>query len=286
MVSIGKVITASAATVGITFLILSFAKMGVFKTVGVSSAIGIGVAYLAGVTLLPAILVACRTTRLGQAASRADGSVLAALRDPYRAQAGAASGGQPAGAGHPGRPARPSRATTTTTARWCSQDAPSSIGYAALERHFPINQAIPEYILVQSPRDLRSPQALADLEQMASRVAQLPDVVARQRHHPAAGRGAPGVPGRRSRRASSATGWPTARPRSIERTADLNRLATGANTLADNLGDVRAQVNQMAPSIQSLIDAFSSMQTKYGGDKLVRDVDDRRQAGQTAQPAR
>ena len=57
MISIGKVITASAATVGITFLIMSFTEMGVFKTVGVSSAIGIGVAFLAAVTLLPAILV-------------------------------------------------------------------------------------------------------------------------------------------------------------------------------------------------------------------------------------
>ena len=58
-----------------------------------------------------------------------------------------------------------------------------------------------------------------------------------------------------------------------ERTGDLNKLAAGANTLADSLGDVRAQVNQIAPSIQSLLDAFSSMKTKYGGDKLVRDVE-------------
>ena len=36
MISIGKVITASAATVGITFLVMSFAEMGVFSTVGVS----------------------------------------------------------------------------------------------------------------------------------------------------------------------------------------------------------------------------------------------------------
>src|SRR5690625_352031 len=55
--SIGKVIAASAATVGITFLVISFARMGVFKTVGSSAAIGIGVAFLAAVTLLPAIVV-------------------------------------------------------------------------------------------------------------------------------------------------------------------------------------------------------------------------------------
>jgi RND superfamily putative drug exporter len=36
---------------------------------------------------------------------------------------------------------------------------------------------------------------------------------------------------------------------------------------------VRAQVNKLAPSIQSLIDTFSSVRTQYGGDKLVRDVD-------------
>ncbi len=57
MISVGKVITASAATVGITFLGISFAKMGVFSTIGVSSAIGIGVAFVAALTLLPAILV-------------------------------------------------------------------------------------------------------------------------------------------------------------------------------------------------------------------------------------
>ena len=46
LISIGKVITASAATVGITFLGISFAKMGVFSTVGVACAIGVGVAFL------------------------------------------------------------------------------------------------------------------------------------------------------------------------------------------------------------------------------------------------
>ena len=34
-----------------------------------------------------------------------------------------------------------------------------------------------------------------------------------------------------------------------------------------------AQINKIVPSIQSLVDAFSSMRTQYGGDKLVRDVD-------------
>jgi RND superfamily putative drug exporter len=58
-----------------------------------------------------------------------------------------------------------------------------------------------------------------------------------------------------------------------QRTGDLNRLANGAGTLAANLGDVRAQINRIAPSMQRLIDAFSSMRSQLGGDKLVRDVE-------------
>ena len=69
------------------------------------------------------------------------------------------------------------------------------------------------------------------------------------------------------------TGWPPGSAQIGERTGDLDELATGADTLADSLGDVRAQVNSIAPSIQSLLDAFSSLKTQYGGDKLVRDVE-------------
>ena len=42
---------------GVTFLGMGFAKLGLFSTVGVALAIGIGMAFLAAVTLLPAILV-------------------------------------------------------------------------------------------------------------------------------------------------------------------------------------------------------------------------------------
>ncbi len=271
MISIGKVITASATTVGVTFLLLSFARMGVFRTVGVSSAIGIGVAYLAGLTLLPAILVLAgprgwvkprreltarfwrrsgiRIVRRPTAHLVASLIVLALL----------AGGAFFARYNYDDRKA-------------VAASAPSSVGYAALERHFPINQSIPEYILVQSPRDLRSPQALADLEQMASRVAQLPNVGLVSGITRPLGAVPPefratyqaGLVGDRLADGSAQIG---------QRSGDLNRLSAGANTLADNLVDVRAQVNKIVPSIQTLVDTFSSVRTQYGGDKLVRDVD-------------
>jgi RND superfamily putative drug exporter len=150
--------------------------------------------------------------------------------------------------------------------------APSSIGYAALERHFPISQSIPEYILVQSPHDLRTPRALADLEQLASRVAQLPNVGL------VSGITRPLGDVPQEFRATYQAGLVGNRladgsDQINQRTGDLNRLAAGANTLADSLNDVRAQVNRIVPSIQSLVSEFSSMRTQYGGDKLVRDVD-------------
>src|SRR5882757_7689090 len=175
MISIGKVITASATTVGLTFLLLSFAKMGVFRTVGISSAIGIGVAFLAGVTVLPAILVLAGPRgwvkpRRELTARFWRGSGIRIVRRPVAHLVASVL-------------VLAILASLAMFAKYNYDDrkvvaasAPSSIGYAALERHFPISQSIPEYILVQSPQDLRTPRALADLEQMASRVAQLPNV--------------------------------------------------------------------------------------------------------------
>lgn len=271
MISIGKVITASATTVGITFLLLSFARMGVFRTVGVSSAIGIGVAFLAGVTLLPAILVLAGPRgwvkprreltarfwrRSGIRIVRRPTAHLVASVLMLALLAGCAV------FAHYNYDDRKSVAAS----------APSSIGYAALERHFPISQSIPEYILVESPRDLRTPQALADLEQMAARVAQLPNVGLVSGISRPLGEVPPEF------RATYQAGLVGGRladgaAQIAERAGDLNRLVTGANTLAGSLADVRTQVNQIAPSIQSLVDTLSAARSQYGGDRLVRDVE-------------
>ncbi len=271
MISIGKVITASAATVGITFLVMSFAQMGVFRTIGVSSAIGIGVAFLAGVTLLPAILVLAGPR--GWVKPRRE------LTAQFWRRSGIRIVRRPVPHLVASLLVLILLASSAGFARFNYDDrkavaasAPSSVGYAALERHFPISQSIPQYILVQSPRDLRTPQALADLEQMASRIAQLPDVglvsgVTRPlgevpREFRATFQA--GIVGDRLAAGSAQIG---------ERSGDLNELADGANTLADTLGDVRAQVNDIAPSLESLIDTFSSVRTEYGGERLVRDVE-------------
>jgi putative drug exporter of the RND superfamily len=271
LISIGKVITASASTVGITFLLISFSRMGVFQTVGISSAIGIGVAYLAAVTLLPAILALAgprgwvkprreltarfwrrsgiRIVRRPKAHLVASLLVLAIL----------ASCAGLVRYNYDDRKALPS-------------SAPSSIGYTALDHHFPVNQSIPEYILIQSPRDLRTPQALADLEQMADRISQLPHIAAVSGVTRPTGQ----VPEQfRATYQAGAVGSMLAGGSNLinDHTSDLNRLADGAGTLAGNLGDVRGQVGQLVGSIQGLLDALSSMKGQASGDTLVKEVD-------------
>jgi len=64
----------------------------------------------------------------------------------------------------------------TTYRHALGSSAPSSIGYAALERHFPISQAVPEYSSLSShrgrPADNRRPSLT--WSRMAQRVSQLP----------------------------------------------------------------------------------------------------------------
>ena len=175
LTSIGKVIAASAATVTITFLGMIFAKLGVFSTCGTALAVAVAVAFLAAVTLLPAIMVLAGGR--GWIAPRRD------LTGRFWRRSGI-------------RIARKPRrylvssvmvliilASCVGLARFNYDDrktlpasVESSRGYAALEQHFPINSIVPEYLIVHSPQDMRTPRALADLEQMAQRISQLPGV--------------------------------------------------------------------------------------------------------------
>ncbi|HKV22687.1 MAG TPA: MMPL family transporter, partial [Mycobacterium sp.] len=271
LVSIGKVITASAATVGVTFLGLSFAKMGVFSTIGVACAIGVGVAYLSAMTLLPAILVLAGprgwvkprreiTSRLWRRSGvrivrRPKAHLIGSLL-VLALLAGAAGFAK----------------YNYDDRKALGPEVPSSIGYAALEKHFPISQAVPEYILIQSPRDLRTPQALADLEQMAQRVSQLPNIGLVSGLTRPTGQ----VPQEfRATYQAGIVGDRMAAGSAVitDSTKDLNRLQSGAGTLADSLSDVRSQINKVAPSMQRLIDTMNSLRSEFGGDKLVKQVE-------------
>jgi RND superfamily putative drug exporter len=269
--SVGKVITASAATVGLTFLAISFARMGVFSTVGLSLAIGVSVAFLAAMTLLPAILTV--VGRRGWIKPRREltarfwrrSGIRIVRRPRLHLVAGALVLLLLASTAAMGRYNYDDRKAVSPT-------APSSVGYAALERHFNINQFVPSYVLIQSPRDLRNPRTLADMEQLAGRITQLPDIARvngvtrplgvvpeefRATYQA-------GLVGDRLGEGSATI---------LENMDDLNRLSSGANELALGLGDVRGQVGDLAVNLSGMVAAFSALKAQYNDDRLVASVE-------------
>ena len=175
LASVGKVIAASAATVGVTFLGMGFARLGVFATVGPALAIGIAVAFLAATTLLPAILVVVGPR--GWVAPRREYTAAFWRRTGVRIVR------RPATYLTVSMVILIALALCVSLVRFNYDDRKqlrtseqSSLGYAAVERHFPLNETIPEYLLIQSPHDMRAPQALADLERMAQRVSRIPGI--------------------------------------------------------------------------------------------------------------
>ncbi len=271
LTSIGKVIAASAATVSMTFLAMVFCRLGVFSTVGVALAVAIGVAFLSAVTLLPAILVLAGPRGwVAPARDLASGfwrrSGIRIVRKPIRSLIASIA-------------VLMALAACATMAQFNYDDrkalpetADSAIGYAAMDQHLPVNQTIPQYLFVRSPRDLRTPEALADLEQMAHRISQLPDIgtvrgitrptgesLEQARLAYQAGR-----VGERLRDASE---------RIESRDDDLNSLANGANLLADNLGQARGQIANALSGVRGLVDALAYLQNQFGAGTTFRQFD-------------
>ncbi|PJE24894.1 MAG: hypothetical protein CK431_03775 [Mycobacterium sp.] len=173
--SIGRVILASAATVALAFAAMVFARLSVFKGVGPACAVAVLIGFLATVTLLPPVLALA--AKRGIAEPRADlsrrywnrvavvvvrrpGRLLAASLVVLLALAGVVAGMRITYDDRAGQPA--------STA--------SNLGYQLLDRHFPKDTVLNEFLLVRSSTDMRTAKGLADLDELASRVAQLPGV--------------------------------------------------------------------------------------------------------------
>lgn len=271
LASIGPVIAASAATVGVTFLGMGFAKLGLFSTTGLSLAMGIATAFLGAITLLPAVIVlvgrrgwikprpemaAPLWRRVGIGVVRRPRAYLAASLALLLALAACAGLVQ---YNYDDRKVLPAAAE-------------SSIGYAMLDNHFAVNQTIPQYLVIEADRDLRTARSLADLDQMAQRISQIPGIHAIRGVTRPTGETLPQA------RATYQAGQvgeqlATASGMIADRSSDLNRLASGADQLATSLGDVQGQVNQAAGNVSSLIDALAYIQGLAGGEQTFEDLD-------------
>ncbi|CDO91279.1 MMPL family transporter [Mycobacterium intracellulare] len=173
--TIGRVILASAATVAFAFLAMVFAKLSVFGALGPACAIAVFVGVAATVTLFPPVLAlaaqhgigepkADRTRRywnwIAVAVVRRPGPLLAASLALVLGLAAVALTMRMSYDDRQGQP--PSTA--------------SNEGYHLLDRHFRKDIVITQFMVVESPTDMRTGKGLADLDEMASRVSQLPGV--------------------------------------------------------------------------------------------------------------
>ncbi|OBK38961.1 hypothetical protein A5658_25460 [Mycobacterium sp. 1245111.1] len=270
--SIGKVIAASAATVAVTFVTMVFTKLPVFSTVGPALAIAVTVAFLAAVTVLPAIMTLAG--RRGWIKPRRE------LTTRFWRTSGVRIVRRPKIHLAASLLILITLAVCSGYARYNYDDRktlPSSVesaaGYDVMAQHFPLDTIIPQYLFIQSPRDMRDPKVLADLEQMAQRVSQLPSI--------SIVRGITRPTGESLEQARLA--WQAgevgnklgdASQQINGHAGELDTMTDGADQLANALGDLRSQVDQALPNITGLVDSLTVLQKNFGGTKILNQLED------------
>jgi len=272
LATIGEVVAGSAATVALTFLGLSFATLGVFLTVGPSLSVTIVIALVAAMTLLPALMVLAG--RRGWVKPRKDLTGrfwrTSAVRIVRRPRAYLAA----------------SLAVLLTLAGCAAlvkynyddrknlpADAESNLGYDALTRHFPVSTTMQQFIQIYDAGvDLRSPKSLADLEQMAQRISQVPgiDIV----------RGITRPNGEMLQEAKSTyqageVGSKLADASGLIATNDqnLSLLSGGAHQMSDVLNQIRAQVVGSFADVRSMLGGLTDLKATLGDQVTLDQLD-------------
>ncbi|MGH3642758.1 MAG: RND family transporter [Mycobacterium sp.] len=270
--SIGGVVMGSAATVAITFFGLAFTTLGIFLTVGPALTVTIAIGFMAAVTMLPALIVLAG--RRGWVKPRKD------MTGRFWRRSGVQIARKPKIHLAVSLVILISLAATVTLVKFnyddrktLPADAPSNLGYTAMDAHFPVAGTLQQFLLVNAPNtDLRSPRSLADLEQLAHRVSSLTGI--------ALVRGITRPSGKVLEQAMTSYQVGQVGDKLLDGStqitagnSDLSRLSGGAHQLADVLGGVRGQVVNSIGSIRGLVTALSDMATKFGGDTPLKKID-------------
>ena len=172
---VASVVLGSGLTVVLATLCMAAARMGFFTTTGPSIAAGIVVNLAVSLTLVPALLTIAGRRGLLEPRAAAGGTGWQRLADRVAAA--------------------PLRAVVLSlvpllllaglfplidlsydTRSSQPGDTESNRGYALLGKHFPINEVVPDWVLVQADHDLRDPSDLALLERAAGSVARQPGI--------------------------------------------------------------------------------------------------------------
>jgi RND superfamily putative drug exporter len=269
LVSIGEVIAGSAGTVALTFMSLMFTQLAVFSTIGPALAVTIFVGFLASVTLLPAFIVLAG--RRGWVNPRKDItgrfwrlSGVNIVRRPWlnlicslTVLFALASCALLVNFNFDDRKNLPVKSA--------SNDA-----YETMNAHFPVSNSMQQFIVIHSDtQDLRSPRALADMEQMAARVAQLPNIAAvrgitRPNGEMLTEARATHQAGEVGEKMEEATNLIS------QNDSNLTALTDGSRQLADALAKLRDQVLQSAGPLTTLLNALVEIDKNYGGTGTIK----------------
>lgn len=168
---VGGVIAGSAITVVLATMTMALAHIGFFTTTGPAVAVSIAVNLLVALSLTPAMLVLA--ARRGRAEPREGRGAelwprLAAVVAAHPVRVGVAAlvpllllAGL-----------APLINLSYDVREPLPDDAESNRGYELLARHFPVNEVLPDYVVIRSERDLRTSKDLALIERAAAAVAQ------------------------------------------------------------------------------------------------------------------
>ncbi|MBO9523948.1 MAG: MMPL family transporter [Nocardioidaceae bacterium] len=173
---VAAVILGSALTVVLATACLGLAHVGLFRTTGPPIAVSVLLALGISLTLTPPLLAilgarglleprphrpgAGGWERLGALVVAKPGRVLAAGLVPLLLLAALFPLFEPS---YDERRVQPG-------------DTESNDGYALMDAHFPVNESLPDFVLVSADHDLRNQRDLAALERAADAVAQIPGV--------------------------------------------------------------------------------------------------------------
>lgn len=173
---VAPVVIGSALTVVLANACMAVADVGIYLTTGPAIAVSVLCTLLLSLTVLPAVMALTGSR---------------GWLDP-RPQRPGASGWQRVASSVTNRPARvlalglvplialacffPLLQPNFDEATVQPDHTESNDGYALLAQHFPLNEVLPDYILVSADHDLRNAKDLASLEQMAATVARTPGV--------------------------------------------------------------------------------------------------------------
>lgn len=267
----GKILAAWAAMLGAAFLAMRFARLEVFSTVGPALAVTVTVGFLVAVTLLPALL--CFAGRRDWVApTRAFTAQFWRRLAVYVVR-------RPVHYLVPSVIIVTALAACTAFIRLDHDDrnmlpaaSDSNRGYVAMDQHFPVNTAIPQYLLVQSSHDLRTTQSLGDLELMAQRVSQVRDIGAvRGLTRPS---GQPIEQAKVSYQAGEVgTQLSGAASHIANNDGQLNAMSQGSRVLADALASISTTVDQSLGVVKTLVDAAADLAQQFDSQKTLALID-------------